>query len=37
MSEEWGNIPNSTLINLIGSMPQRCREVIEKNGERISY
>jgi hypothetical protein len=37
MRKEWGNIPNSTLINLIGSMPQRCREVIEKNGERISY
>ena len=35
--EEWGNIPNSLIINLVNSMPQHCREVIEKNGERISY
>ena len=37
LKEEWENIPNSTLINLVNSMPQRCRDVIEKNGERISY
>jgi transposase len=37
LGEEWGNIPNSLLINLVNSMPQRCKEVIEKNGERISY
>ena len=37
LEEEWGNIPNSLIINLVNSMPQRCREVIEKNGERISY
>ena len=34
---EWGNIPNSLLINLVNSMTQRCKEVIEKNGEQISY
>jgi Fe2+ or Zn2+ uptake regulation protein len=37
LGEEWENIPNSLLINLVNSMPQRCKEVIEKNGERISY
>lgn len=37
LEEEWGNIPDSLLINLVNSMPRRCREVIEKNGERISY
>ena len=37
LGEEWGNIPNSLLINLVNSMLQRCKEVIEKNGERISY
>jgi len=37
LKEEWENIPNSTLINLVNSMPRRCRDVIEKNGDRISY
>ncbi len=37
LGEEWGNIPNSLLINLVNSMSQHCKEVIEKNGERISY
>ena len=37
LGEEWRNIPNSLLINLVNSMSQRCKEVIEKNGERISY
>jgi len=37
LGEEWGNIPNSLLINLVNSMSQCCKEVIEKNGERISY
>lgn len=37
LGEEWEKIPNNLLINLVNSMPQRCREVIEKNGERISY
>jgi transposase len=37
LCEEWEKIPNSLLINLVNSMPQRCREVIDKNGERIPY
>ena len=37
LEEEWAKIPNSLLINLVNSMPRRCEEVIEKNGERISY
>jgi hypothetical protein len=37
LGEEWDNIPNSLLISLVDSMPRRCNEVIEKNGERISY
>ena len=37
MVEEWENIPDSTLINLVKSMKRRCELVIEKNGERIPY
>jgi len=34
MVEEWENIPDSTLINLVESMKRRCELVTEKNGER---
>jgi len=37
MVEEWQNISESTIINLIGSMKRRCELIIEKNGKRISY
>ena len=37
MVEEWNSIPNSVLINLVGSMRRRCELVIENNGERIPY
>ena len=37
MINEWVDIPESTLINLIRSMRRRCELVIESNGERISY
>ena len=37
MVEEWDRIPNSVLINCIGSMRRRCEMVIENNGERINY
>ena len=37
MKEEWHNIPNHVLINLINSMKDRCELIIEKNGERIPY
>ena len=37
MKEEWDNIPNHVLINLINSMKDHCQLIIEKNGERIPY
>lgn len=37
MKEEWEKIPESILANLVGSMKERCRIVIDKNGERIPY
>ena len=37
LGEKWDNIPNSLLISLVDSMPRCCNELIEKNGERISY
>jgi transposase len=37
MVEEWNKIPESILKNLVGSMKERCKLVIEKNGERIPY
>ena len=33
LEEEWRKIQNNLLVNLVNSMPQRCREVIEKNSE----
>lgn len=37
MIEEWEKIPNRIIINLIGSMKERCELIIENNGERINY
>ena len=37
MVEEWNSIPKTMLINLVNSMRDRCRLVIEKNGNRIPY
>ena len=37
MVEEWNNIPQNVIINLIGSMNERCQLVIDNNGERIPY
>ena len=37
LNEEWEKISNDMLINLIRSMHNRCRMVIDSNGERISY
>ena len=37
MTEEWENIPDEFLTNLIGSMHNRCQLVIDSNGERINY
>jgi len=37
MVEEWEQIPDFVLQNLIDSMPTRCEEVIRLQGERINY
>jgi transposase len=37
MTEEWEKIPENFLVNLVESMNERCRLIIEKNGERIPY
>jgi transposase len=37
MVEEWNKIPDSILKSLVDSMRNRCLEVIEKNGETISF
>jgi len=37
MVEEWRNVPESTLVNLVKSMRRRCELIIQSNGERISY
>jgi transposase len=37
MKEEWSKIPQDIIKNLVGSMKERCRLVIENNGERIPY
>jgi hypothetical protein len=37
MIEEWDNIPEETISNLVDSMKTRCEAVIEINGERINY
>jgi transposase len=37
MVEEWDNIPQNVIMNLIRSMNERCQLVIDNNGERIPY
>ena len=37
MLEEWGKIQNSTLNNLVDSIRERCKLVIEKEGKHIPY
>jgi len=37
MVKEWDDIPESTLIGLVGSMKRRCELIIENNGERIPF
>jgi transposase len=37
MTEEWENIPDEFLTNLIRSMHNRCQLVIDSNGEPINY
>ena len=35
--EEWRNIPDTVVINLVGSMRRRYKLIVENHGERISY
>ena len=37
MKKEWLKIPQDIIKNLVRSMKERCKLVIEKNGERIPY
>lgn len=37
MKEEWSNIPQDIIKNLVRSMKERCKLIIENNGERIPY
>ena len=37
MEEEWTTIPQDIIKNLVGSMKQICKLVIENKGERIPY
>jgi transposase len=37
MMEEWEEIPQRLLNNLVRSMKERCKLIIENNGERIPY
>lgn len=37
MKEEWSKIPQDIIKNLVRSMKQRCKLVIENKGERIPY
>ena len=37
ISEEWKQIDNNYLQNLVNSMPKRIKEVLKKNGNSINY
>ena len=37
MIEEWANISQTILINLVNSMPRYCQVIIDSNGERIDF
>ena len=37
MKEEWLKIPQDIIKNLVRSMKERCKLVIENKGERIPY
>ena len=37
MKQEWDAIPETTLINMVKSMHNRCKLVIENNGDHINY
>ena len=35
--EQWKKVPNEVVKNLYNSMPKRCCDVIQQNGQRIKY
>ena len=37
MIEEWHEISDEIINNLVGSMKKRCEEIIRVNGERIKF
>jgi hypothetical protein len=37
VKDEWKNIPQDSIDNVLNSMPQRCREVIAARGGSIAY
>ena len=37
IQKEWEEIDRSTYVNLVHSMPTRLNEIIEGNGNKISY
>ncbi len=37
MKEEWSKIPQDIIKNLVGSMKERCKLIIENNGKCIPY
>ena len=37
IQKEWEEIEKSTYVNLVRSMPTRLDEIIEGNGNKISY
>ena len=37
IQKEWEKIEKSTYVNLVHSMPSRLNEIMERNGNKISY
>ncbi|VDL68497.1 unnamed protein product [Nippostrongylus brasiliensis] len=37
LEEEWKSIPQSTIDNLLDSMPRRCQAVIDAKGFATKY
>ena len=35
--DAWDAIPHGTLVSLVRSMPRRCVEVVEKEGNKMHY
>lgn len=37
IEREWGNIPHSTIMSLVGSIKKRCIQVLERRGKKTLY